>query len=183
MKTEYEIRVLEIDHDTIIKKLEELGAKKVFEALQERIVYDFTPVNPNSWIRLRTNGIKTTLTIKELKSKTIDGTIETEIEVSSFKTTDELMNKLGYKARTYQQNYRVQYNLNGVEIDLDRWPLIPEYMEIEGSSIEEVNKVLDMLDVDKNKVTELDVASIYEHYGYEKINSRKELLLEEDKYV
>ena len=179
MKTEYEIRVLEIDHDAIIKKLEELGAKKVFEAMQERIVYDFTPVKPHSWIRLRTNGIKTTLTIKEIKEKTIDGTKETEIEVSSFKTTDELMNKLGYKARSYQQNYRVQYDLDGVEIDLDRWPLIPEYMEIEGSSIDEVNKVLEILDVDKEKVTELDVTSIYEHYGYENINSRKELLFKE----
>lgn len=179
MKTEYEIRVLEIDHDNIVKQLEKLGATKVFEAMQERIVYDFEPVNPHSWIRLRTNGIKTTLTIKEVNKKTIDGTKETEIEVSSFKIANELMNKLGYKARTYQQNYRVQYILGGVEIDLDRWPLIPEYMEIEGSSIDEVNKVLEMLDIDKTKVTELDVTSIYEHYGYESINSRKELLFKE----
>ena len=34
MKTEYEIRVLEIDHDNIVKQLEKLGAKKVFESMQ-----------------------------------------------------------------------------------------------------------------------------------------------------
>ncbi len=181
MKTEYEIRVLEIDHDNIVKQLEELGATKVFEAKQERKVYDFNPVRTSSWIRLRTNGIKTTLTIKEIKDKTIDGTKETEIEVSSFDTADELMNKLGYKYRSYQQNYRVQYDLNGVEIDLDKWPRIPEYMEIEGKNEEEVNEVLNKLVIDKEKVTTLDVTSIYEHYGYYDINSTKELLLEEDK--
>ena len=86
MKTEYEIRVLEIDHDNIVKQLEKLGAKKVFEAMQERKIYDFNPVRTGSWIRLRTNGIKTTLAIKKIKDKTIDGTKEIEIEVSSFDT-------------------------------------------------------------------------------------------------
>ena len=35
----------------------------------------------NKWIRLRTNGIKTTLTYKDAESNTIDGTKEVEIEV------------------------------------------------------------------------------------------------------
>ena len=180
MKTEYEVRFLEIDHERMVEKLEKLGAKKVFSAMQSRKVYDFKPVDPNRWIRLRTNGLKVTLTIKDLKAKTIDGTKETEIEVSSFEDTDAILNELGYQARTFQQNYRTQYILDDVEIDLDRWPLIPEYMEIEGKSIDEVEKILDKLDISKDSITTLDVDSIYKYYGIDDICHMPELKFGED---
>ena len=82
MHKEIEERVLEIDIDKMISKLESLGAIKVGEWYQKRYVYDFNPVDPSKWIRLRTNGEKTTLTIKNLKDKNIiGGTEELEIEV------------------------------------------------------------------------------------------------------
>lgn len=180
MKTEYEVRKLEIDHNLIVKKLEELGATKVFDCLQERKVYDFKPVKQGKWIRLRTNGIKTTLTIKEIEAKTIDGTKELEIEVSSFNDTDEILRQLGYESRSYQQNRRLQYILDDVEIDLDRWPLIPEYMEIEGKSIEDVNKILKELEIKEEEVTTLDVDGIYRYYGIEDVSHMSELLFRED---
>ena len=40
MKTEYEIRILEIDKEEVIRKLEELGAKKIGEFNQKRYVYN-----------------------------------------------------------------------------------------------------------------------------------------------
>lgn len=165
MKTEYEIRILEIDHDEMIKKLEELGAEFKFSAMQKRYVYDFNPVEPNRWIRLRTNGKTTTLTIKDVTAKTIDGTKEQEVEVSDFDEMNTILESLGYKSRGYQENKRTQYVLDGVEIDLDSWPLIPEYMEIEGKDSYEVMKVLSKLGIDKEQTTALDVASIYEKYG------------------
>lgn len=66
MKTEYEVRVLEIDVPMMQKKLEELSAKHVGEFSQRRYVYDFVPKIPGKWIRLRSNGKKTTLTIKHV---------------------------------------------------------------------------------------------------------------------
>ena len=56
MHTEFEERILEINVEETIKKLEVLGAKKVGEWFQKRYVYDFTPKRENEWIRLRTNG-------------------------------------------------------------------------------------------------------------------------------
>ena len=167
MKTEYEVRVLEIDHDEMVKKLESLGAELQFDTLQQRYVYDFNPVIDSKWIRLRTNGIKTTLTIKDLNAKTIDGTKELEIEVDDFDKTNQILEELGFKNRGFQQNKRTQYILDGVEIDLDRWPLIPEYMEIEGPSIEAVESTLTKLGINKEEIVTLDVASIYDHYGFD----------------
>ena len=66
MHTEYEVRVLEIDVETIIKKIENVGAKFQWDHLQKRYVYDFIPKIDGKWIRLRTNGDKTTITIKNI---------------------------------------------------------------------------------------------------------------------
>lgn len=169
MDTEYEVRILEIDHDKVVKKLEELGAVKTMDALQERYIYDVIPKNEHKWIRLRTNGTKTTLTIKDLEAKTIDGMKEIEIEVNDFKKTNILLENLGYKNKGFQQNRRVQYVLDAVEIDLDHWPRIPEYMEIEGKNEESVMKMLEVLEIQKEKIVTLDVDSIYKYYGIEEI--------------
>ena len=166
-KTEFEVRVLEIDHDKLVKKLESLGAVLEFDALQERMVYDLKPKQKDKWVRLRTNGKTTTLTIKDLEAKTIDGTKELEIEVSDFKTTNEILETLGFKNRGFQQNKRTQYLLDGVEVDLDKWPLIPEYMEIEGKNEKEVYDCLEKLGYKKEEAVTLDVSSIYNHYGYD----------------
>lgn len=179
MKTEYEIRVLEIDHDKMVGILEGLGAKKTMDALQERYVYDVIPKNDHKWIRLRTNGTKTTLTIKDLEAKTIDGMKEIEIEVSDFAMTNTLLESLGYKNKGFQQNKRVQYILDDVEIDLDHWPSIPEYMEIEGKNEESVLRMLDKLGIQKERIVTLDVDSIYRYYGIEDIKDLS--FKEEDK--
>lgn len=163
---EIEIRILEINEEQFIDKILSLGGLKVGEFFQKRYVYDFNPVVSNKWIRLRTNGEKTTLAIKEIKDRNvIDGVDELEIVVEDFEKTNFILNKLGYKARNYQENYRKVYLLKNTEISIDSWPLIPTYAEIEGKNNEDVMEVLELLK-DSGKETTLDVDSIYkEIYG------------------
>ena len=166
MNTEYEIRVLEVDVEKITSKLERFGATKVGDWEQKRYVYDFIPKRENQWIRLRTNGTKTTLTYKNIEKDTIDGTKELEIEVDDFEKTNEMLEILGYKNKGYQENKRTRFLLNGVEIDIDSWPMIPTYMEIEGENEEEVNETLNLLEIPKEKVTALNCEDIYKKiYG------------------
>lgn len=165
MKTEYEIRILEINVQEMIKKLERLGAEKVGEFDQRRYVYDIKPADDNKWIRLRDDGYITTLTYKDVTKNTIDGTKEIEFEVEDFEKTNEFLEKIGFIHKCYQENKRIRYNLNGVEIDIDSWPLIPTYMEIEGESEKQVLQMIDLLEVDKEKVTTLNCQDIYEKYG------------------
>ena len=145
MHTEYEVRILNIDKEEVVEKLNKLNATFEWDELQRRYVYDFIPKVDNKWIRLRTNGKKTTLTIKNLVSSEIDGTQELEIEVDSFERTNLILKELGYEAKGYQENRRRQYLLNGVEIDIDSWPLLPDYLEIEGPSEEAVFNALEVL--------------------------------------
>lgn len=161
---EYEARVLEVNKDELEKKLKSLGAEKIADFNYRRRVYDFNPRSDGKWIRLRTDGNKTTLTLKEIKSKEIDGTIENEIEVSDFDATDIILNKLGYKAHTYQENKRTRYLLDGVEIDIDTWPYIPTYVEIEGKSTKQVKEMIKKLGFDQNKVTSIDVQEVFKQF-------------------
>lgn len=180
-RIEYEVRVLEINKEEIQVKLKQLNAVLIEDVFQKRYVYDFKPVVPSKWIRLRTNGTTSTLTIKNVESSNIDGTKEVEIEVSDFDTTNEILGELGYIPRGIQENKRIKYDLNGVEVDIDTWPRIPTYLEIEGTSEEEVYNTLELLGIPKEKATSLDVQSIYEEiYG---INLDKEpnLSFNEDK--
>jgi len=175
MKTEYEIRVLEINKEEIINKLESLGAVKKGAFEQKRYVYDLKPAENGKWIRLRTNGKTTTLTYKDVVSNTIDGTKEIEIEVDNFEKTNEFLEKIGFKNRSYQENSRIHYILNNVEIDIDSWPMIPTYLEIEGNSEQEVIEMQNLLEVDTSKSTTLNCDDIYRQiYGID-ISKIKEL--------
>ena len=178
MSKEYEVTILEVD-DSFESKLVGLGAKLVSDSMQRRYVYDVKPVNPNKWIRLRTNGKKTTLTVKEVKDKNeIGGTDEIEIVVDSFEGTNKLLESLGYVSRNYQENYRKMYVLNEVEISIDSWPMIPTYAEIEGKSEKGVLDVLELLGYTKGDYTTFDVVSIYKLYNID-IMKIKELRFED----
>lgn len=180
MHTEYEVRILNIDTEEVIKKLNDLHATFEWDNIQRRYVYDFIPKQDKKWIRLRTNGDKTTLTIKNIVSSSIDGTHELEIEVDSFDRCNLILKELGYVDKGYQENRRLQYRLNGVEIDIDYWPMIPTYLEIEGSSEEPVYNALSALGFEKSDCTTKNVEEIYLDYGYD-LENIKELKLEEER--
>ena len=63
MNTEYEVRILEIDKDAFIKKLEKFWAEKIGDFFQKCYGYDFNSVVKGKWIRLRTNGRENTLAV------------------------------------------------------------------------------------------------------------------------
>lgn len=162
MNTEYEVRVLEINKEDLISKLESLGATFKGDWYQKRYVYNVVPKKDSQWLRLRTNGEFTTLTYKNVEKTTVDGTKEIEIKVEDFEKTNELLEHAGIKSKGYQENKRIQYVLNNVEIDIDTWPLIPTYVEIEGKNEKSVMDMIELLKLDKDKMTALDVQSVYQ---------------------
>ena len=166
MQLEKEIKILNINVQDVKSKLEQLGATCKGTFFQKRYTYDTKPVNPNKWMRLRTNGKKTTLTIKEIVDKTkVDGTKEWEIEVSDFDETNKILFELGYEYRNYQENVRTIYAFENLEIVIDKWPQIPEYLEVEGDNVESVLNFVEKLNLENCEVTTVDVVSVYEKYG------------------
>ena len=166
MAIEYEVRILEISIDNMISRLEKLGSFVVGTYHQKRYVYDYNPAQKGRWIRLRTNGEQTTLTLKEIKSLRIDGTQELEIIVSDFDETNSILNKLGYMPRSFQENFRIEYRLGAITFDIDIWPAIPAYLEIEGDCEQTVLKAVEMLGCSTNGYTTKNIDTIYnDMYG------------------
>lgn len=164
MKTEYEVKILDIDFDYIKSKLNNLWAKYLWENIQKRYVYDFYPINPNKWIRLRQKWKKVELTIKEIFNDNIDWTKEIETTVWDFETTNLILNHLWYKAKSYQENKRISYILDWVEIEIDFWPKISPYIEIEWKNEFDIKNIVEKLWYKMEETTSINTEKVYEKY-------------------
>ena len=75
---------------------------------------------------------------------------------------------------------KIEEDNNGVEIDIDSWPLIPTYLEIEGPSEEAVYNAVSALGFEIDDTTTRDVEGIYLDYGHN-LDEIYNLKLEEER--
>jgi adenylate cyclase class 2 len=154
MQTEHEAKALDIDPIAVAARIIELGGEDLGETLQRRFVYDVIPPDPNKWVRLRDQGNGTvTLTVKHIRHDGIDGTDEIEEPVSSFDNTAALLTHMGYQPRGYQENRRRSFQLGDVQLEIDTWPRIPAYLEIEAVTAEVVTTTARQLGIDPAGLT------------------------------
>lgn len=155
MKTqEIECRFLEIDKDALIAKLKDLGAQDMGEKLlEETIIYDaaFKMRDLQQMIRLRRAGEKTLLTYKDHSVPGVDSTYEIEFEVGDYAKAALLFEKIGFVPFRRQEKRRHTFNLGGVAVEIDTWPKIPTYVELEGESEEALRAVAQKLDLNWEK--------------------------------
>ncbi len=148
---EIEVRFLEIDKKVLVERLLELGAKDLGEPMLEEIIF-YDP--EGKWkdqekrVRIRKSGHKIKLSYKETKEQTIDGTIEIELEVDNMKKAEMFLEKVGLVAFRHQQKKRHTFELDGVVVDIDTWPRIPTYVELEGPSEQIIKEVAKKLGLD-----------------------------------
>jgi adenylate cyclase class 2 len=166
MPAEYEAKVLDIDPAKTAGLILSLGGKLVRDTtLQRRNVYDVVPGDQSRWIRLRSTGPATTLTVKEIIHDGIDGTHEVEVDVNDFEATDTLLAMLGFTPKSYQENRRTSFELDGARLEIDEWPLIPPYLEIEADTPEDVLRVADTLGFTEANLTGENTVKVYQRYG------------------
>jgi adenylate cyclase class 2 len=171
---EHEAKVLDIDPDTIKQRILDKGGRKLGEQLMRRYVYDIAPGMDGKWIRLRDNGNETTLAVKEITSDAIDGTHEVEVTVDDFATTNALLEMLGFTAKSYQENKRASFTLAGVQLEIDSWPQIPPYLEIEAATKEDVLRAAELLGYTEADLTGENTIKIYARHGID-LNTVREL--------
>ncbi len=132
--------------------------------------------NPKKWIRLReTNGV-TTLTVKHILADNGSGIqqmLETEMIVPSMKEANDFLEALGYSYKCYQEKRRISYLLNNHEIDIDTWPGIPTYMEIEGNDEKDLSGILNLLGYTMRDTVSCTADEVYKNYGKDIFNIRE----------
>jgi adenylate cyclase class 2 len=180
MKIEFETQVLNVDAAEIAAKLRALGAAEQDEVFQKRWVYDIQCLNSvdpgmGEWIRLRQVGDKSTLTYKNKKGTGITDTSEIELAVEDFEKMAAIMDKLpGFTGKYYQENKRKQFLLGQTEFNLDSWPKIPPFLEIEAESEAAVHEGLKLLGLEEQEHGHFGLINIYAKHGIS-IHDYKEL--------
>lgn len=71
----------------------------------------------------------------------------------------------GLTDKFYQENRRVQYRLDGVELDVDYWSQLEPYLEIEGDSWEVVDSMAEKLGFGLAEKKIFSTAQIYASAG------------------
>ncbi len=171
---EIEVKFLAIDVESIEAKLEKLGAKKEFDRIYRRKVYDYPDLRLNdqgAWIRVRDEGDQVTLGFKQRKitddSGNDAGMKEIEVKVSDFDKTWQFLDAIGLKQKFYEENRRVRWTLDNIEFDIDHWPLLKPYLEIEAESWEDIDKAIRLLELDPE---DKKIFSTFQVYQLEGIN-------------
>lgn len=174
MPIEHEGKILDIDLAATERLILDRGGQKLGEKFMRRYVYDITPGDQSQWIRLRDTGGDTTLTVKQVSSDAIDGTHEIEVGVDDFTAANALLGMLGFHPKSYQETRRSSFVLDGAQLEIDAWPQIPPYLEIEAGSKDEVVRVASLLGYTEADLTGENTIKIYARYGID-LNTIPEL--------
>jgi adenylate cyclase, class 2 len=163
MKHEYEAKFLSIDVASLQEKLRSLGAVLAIpRTLLTRKIFENDALDGGAWVRLRDEGTRSTLTLKQVTdSTTIDGTTEVETEVTDLHAMAEILRLLGLREVRYQENYREEWRLGEVAFDFDTWPGLPAFVEIEGPDEASVRQAASLLGLDYAEARFGSVDEIY----------------------
>ncbi|WP_441250929.1 class IV adenylate cyclase [Kitasatospora sp. McL0602] len=163
MNHEYEAKFLSVDVADLQARLTALGAVRAFpRTLLTRKIFENDALDSGAWVRLRNEGTRSTLTLKQVTdSTTINGTTEIETEVTDLPAMAEILRRLGLREVRYQENYREEWRLGEVAFDFDTWPDLPTFVEIEGPDEASVRQAAALLELDYSEARFGSVDEIY----------------------
>lgn len=167
---EIEVRFLEIDEHSLIQKLINFGAKDNGEDFLEEIIFydkDYKwRDEENKFVRLRKNKNNIILSFKHHQEQSINGVEEIEFTVGDKNKAVTFLERLGLVAYRHQEKKRHSFELDGVIVDIDTWPRIPSYVELEGGTELSLKKIAEKLELDwKDVVFENARTIIEKRYG------------------
>lgn len=164
---EIEIKILNINVREITHKLRALRAKRVGKFFIVEKKFDFPDKRMKRRghsLRLRTVGKRIELCHKERKrDKRFKIQEETETEVQDFAKTEKIFRKLGLIITRYNEKWRTSFVLDKIKVDIDKYPRIPAFIEIEGSKtgIIQTVRALGFSMAQTNTLTETKILKLY----------------------
>lgn len=153
MQQEIEVKFLDVNHDEVRARLQEVGAIcKQPMRLMRRAIIDYPDKRLQissdtgwGWVRVRDEGDKITCTYKHIAADGQDTTHEIEFIVSSYDNAVQLFEAIGLQKHSEQETRRETWQLDDVEVVLDEWPWMPPYIEVEGPSETAIKNVAENL--------------------------------------
>ena len=155
---EIETKVLDVDKEEIKEKLKTLGAKEIQNT---RLIIDWygpkglTHEGDDPWyLRIRTTSEgKNEVSWKSLPKITGNTrhSDEVNINVSDSLLSGKFFESIGLEHYAHQEKDRISFILKDWQFDLDHYPGMPAYLEIEGNSHEHVQEAIKLLNLENHK--------------------------------
>jgi len=157
MAHEIETKVLDITKDSIIRKIKKLGGKG---GKREKLTVDwFRTVGVKNgedlwYLRIRSYDNKKHEVTWKSKSK-ISGNVRKHKEINFLldepKKLADLFSEIDLENYAHQEKYRTSFVFKNWRFDIDEYPEMPAFIEIEGKSEKHVNEGLKLLGLENNK--------------------------------
>lgn len=149
---EIEVRFLNIGQEALKRKLKEAGAEDLGkDFIKEVIFYDQNlkwQYEEKKFVRIRQTKKGAFLAFKHNEEDTATGTKEIELQVDHFEKAKAFLQEIGLVAFREQEKKRHTFKLGEVMVDIDTWPSIPTYVELEGPDEESLKETARALDLD-----------------------------------
>ena len=174
---EIEVKFLDVDVTALELKLSNIGATRVFDRIYRRKVYDYPDLRlnaDNSWVRVRDEGDQVTMGFKQrMNTSSSDGSSndggmnEVEMVVNDFDAATLFLEKIGMKRKFYEENRRIRWVKGDIEFDIDYWPQLKPYLEIEAKKWSQIDDAIGLLGLDPS---DKKIFSTYQVYQLEGID-------------
>lgn len=147
MPKEYEHSFYGFNKKNIIKKIKELNCEKIgiFLFKVQILIHPFD--KEGTYIRVRDEGVKTTLTYKYKNPSNIY-LDEKEIIIDDYNTGIDILLNLGCKKKHYYEKIREIWKIDNTEIVFDTEPGIDDKMEIESKTLKELKSMIKYFDLE-----------------------------------
>lgn len=166
---EYEKRFLITDYNKLIRKIEAFGASlKGRKHLVNRIY-----TQNDKYIRLRSDGTRCFLTVKDRTEETPDYEREFETEVGSAETMESILALIGVKHCYTNEKIRETWVKDEIHFDIDHHPGLEPYLEIE---TKDENTLIETYTRLKLTPSDINIKTMYkDRYNFELKKSLKYL--------
>lgn len=92
----------------------------------------------------------------------------TEVNVSDFEKTLQILEKLGFKKAYQGQKHRQSFQLGKIKFEIDTWQDIPTYLEIEAPTEKDVKAYVEKLGFTMSQTTTMNMMQLEEYYQNKK---------------
>lgn len=162
---EIEVKIRNIKKEDILKKIQALGAIKIFSG--KVVDYRFDTLNRDlskqgKALRIRQKGKLTYLNLKGRKKsiENITGRDEIGVRISNFKIMQKILNELGFIKIFELSKFRTEFRLNDIVFDLDEYFGLNPILEIESDSYDKVNDYISKLEIKKEDIGRVYIKEI-----------------------
>ncbi|MCL2439769.1 MAG: CYTH domain-containing protein, partial [Alphaproteobacteria bacterium] len=166
MQSEIELKFYPIDKDATRAKLRAAGFSLVHpEYMPKRAIFAVENNLDVAFARVRQEADCITMSIKKTSTSGIQGNTEICLKVDNYENAIGFLNSLKFRQKAYQETLRETWRRGDVEADIDTWPGLKPFIEIEGKTEEQVKTAATDLGFDIANAMFGDAGHVYEFEG------------------